>query len=361
MPNISGGVCHVLFAYDVAFSINLNQVETRIRETQRGALSHRRRAPKYFRYEPAPVRFSQAAEPLAVAGCRTNPSVEHVLYDFGGISVEYAIPLQGPLSNLLELSYELYENPVLLDDSRGRVERLLESLGPALSKPSISTFVEDYVIFQIEGFDPPVAARELASQYSAELAQILRAETRTLSDEERRDSLAHRISFTVDDVTIVDWNAAVVFDQEFADILAVLEFANVELMEMRYLDNRLDRALSLAYDALSRPTWDRFAFRWSSSDLQRVAQWQVDSAMLFEGVNNALKLMGDQYLARLYRAAAERFHLAEWDATLIRKLETLNSIYGKISDRVASRRMEVLEWIIIVLIAVSIVLPFLLS
>jgi len=28
------------------------------------------------------------------------------------------------------------------------------------------------------------------------------------------------------------------------------------------------------------------------------AQWQVDSAILFEGVNNALKLLGDQYLAR---------------------------------------------------------------
>ncbi len=76
-------------------------------------------------------------------------------------------------------------------------------------------------------------------------------------------------------------------------------------------------------------------------------------------MNNALKLLGDQFLARLYRKTSERFHLAEWDATIIRKLETLNSIYGKIADRATSRRMEVLEWIIIILIAVSILLPLL--
>ena len=84
----------------------------------------------------------------------------------------------------------------------------------------------------------------------------------------------------------------------------------------------------------------------------------MDSALLFEGVNNALKLLGDQYLARVYRAASERFHLAEWDTSILRKLQTLESLYEKMSDQAASHRMEVLEWIIILLIALSIVLPF---
>jgi len=190
------------------------------------------------------------------------------------------------------------------------------------------------------------------------LTQILRAETRPLSDDERKDSLAHRISFRNDDVTIVDWNAAIVMDSEPEDILAILEFANVELMEMRYLDHRLNVALESSYEALSRKSWTGSTTGARKSELRRVAEWQVDSAMLFEGVNNALKLVGDQFLARVYRAATERFHLAEWDETIIRKLDTLNSIYGKISDQLTTRRMEILEWIIIVLFVVSIVLPF---
>jgi uncharacterized Rmd1/YagE family protein len=85
----------------------------------------------------------------------------------------------------------------------------------------------------------------------------------------------------------------------------------------------------------------------------------VDSAILFERVTNTLKLIGDQYLARVYRLASERFHLAAWDAGIIRKLETLDSIYGKMADRAATRRMEVLEWIIIVLFAISIIISLL--
>jgi uncharacterized Rmd1/YagE family protein len=84
----------------------------------------------------------------------------------------------------------------------------------------------------------------------------------------------------------------------------------------------------------------------------------VDSAVLFEGVNNVLKLLGDQYLARLYRLVAQRFHLAEWDGSILRKLATLESIYQKISDEISGRRMELLEWIIIILFVISIVLPF---
>jgi hypothetical protein len=127
---------------------------------------------------------------------------------------------------------------------------------------------------------------------------------------------------------------------------------------MRFLDQRLDDALTQAYERLSRRSKGWLGLKSDPSDLRDISQWQVDSAILFEGVNNVLKLLGDQYLARLYRLTAERFHLSDWDASILRKLDTLERIYQKLSDRVTTRRMEALEWIIIVLIAVSIVLPF---
>jgi uncharacterized Rmd1/YagE family protein len=39
-------------------------------------------------------------------------------------------------------------------------------------------------------------------------------------------------------------------------------------------------------------------------------------------------------------------------------LQTLESIYEKISDQASNRRMEILEWVIIFLIAFSIALEF---
>jgi hypothetical protein len=97
-------------------------------------------------------------------------------------------------------------------------------------------------------------------------------------------------------------------------------------------------------------------FGYYSADLRRLAELQVDNAIIFEGVNNTLKLLGDQYLARVYALINKRFHLDEWDTSILRKLQTLDSIYDKISDEAGSRRMEILELVIIVLIAFSIVL-----
>ena len=139
-----------------------------------------------------------------------------------------------------------------------------------------------------------------------------------------------------------------------------VETVSVELLEMRALDEQLDTALDQGYDALTRKTG---LTSWLPGShevaLTHIGQLQVDSAVLFERVANTLKLLGDQYLARVYRLASQRFHLEAWDASIIRKLQTLESIYGKMTDRATTRRMEVLEWIIIVLIAISIAISFL--
>lgn len=347
MLSITQGACHSIFVYDIAFSIDLNETERRITSfKQRETIKHKRRAPRYFEYHPAPLRISQDA------------GVELVVYDFGAVSVVYRMPLTGGFSDLLSLSEDMYENERLLSDSRRRVEELLKVIQPAVSKANISTFVEDYLIFQIEAFAEPISIQELTTRHAPQIAQILRAESSELSGDEVTDALSHRISFGKDDVAIIDWNAALLVDKEAEDVLTVLEYANVELLEMRFLDRRLDDALGLAYERLSKRSQKWSLFRSDPSDLRDISQWQMDSAILFEGVNNVLKLLGDQYLARLYRLVGQRFHLTDWDASILRKLETLESIYQKISDQLVSRRMEVLEWIIILLIAISIVLPF---
>src|SRR5438309_1052252 len=357
-PVVQEGVCYALFAYDAGLAINLDASERRITAlTQRAAIRHKRRAPRYFEYRPAPLRVTQEREPLAVGAFRTTPSVEAVLYDFGAVSVTYQVPLAGPLAHLITLAEELYESAVLLADSRRWVEHLLATIAPAVTRPGLTDFVETYVIFEVGAFSPPCPPAELYTTHAQEVARILRSERAVLSNQEVNDALGHRISFGSEDVAVIDWDAALIADRDADDVRAVLEFANVELLEMRYLDQQLDDALDASYDTLSRRygLWLPGATR---ADLRRIGQLQVDNAVLFEGVNNALKLLGDQYLARVYRLVSDRFHLAEWDASILRKLQSLESIYQKLSDEAANRRTETLEWIVIVLIAVEILIPF---
>lgn len=141
------------------------------------------------------------------------------------------------------------------------------------------------------------------------------------------------------------------------DALAVPEFANVELVEMRWLDDRLDRALDAAHraaaDSLRGP---RILAVQTGGQARRIAELQLDAAGLFESVNNALKLFGDRWLARLHGAATRRMHIDDFERSVLRKLQALDSTYGKVRDRQVQVRAEILEWIIIVLIAAEILL-----
>jgi hypothetical protein len=138
----------------------------------------------------------------------------------------------------------------------------------------------------------------------------------------------------------------------------VLEYANLQLLELRYLDGQLDRALDRAYEVMSLPRNRTLRLPGTArTELRRVARMQVDAAILFERVGNALKLFGDQYLARVYRATSQRYRVAEWNSTILRKLETIEGIYEKAHDHSANVRMEMLEWIIILLIAFEILMP----
>jgi len=358
------GVCQVLFAHDLALAIDLEEAERLIASAgpapERQTLKHTRHAPASFEYRPAPLRVSEPAGSMRIGRFELAPDVDVVLFDFGAVSVRYNIPFAGSLDDLRDLSARLSQETSLVADSRRRTEDLLAAIGPAVSQPGPSEFVEDYAIFEIRrAMDVqgrPVTPEELLARETARLAGILRAESAALSTQETADALACRVSYAQSDAALIDWNAALVFDEDPEDVRSVLEFANVELLEMRHLDERLDSALDEAYAVLSKGSVGLLGGR--GTDLRRIARLQVDSAVLFEGVNNALKLLGDQYLARVYRLAAGRLHLPEWDASILRKLQTLDSIYAKMSDRQATRRMEILEWIIILLIAFEVVMGF---
>jgi hypothetical protein len=102
------------------------------------------------------------------------------------------------------------------------------------------------------------------------------------------------------------------------------------------------------------PFWRSF-----HGPLRTLGELRVEANGLFERTGNALKLLGDQYLARVYRLAATRFHLKEWERNIKRKLDVAEGVYQVVSDQAASYRTEFLEIIVIVLIMMEIILSIL--
>jgi hypothetical protein len=351
---------HPIFVFEVAQGIDLDHAERSIgRVSERPLFRHRGRVTSFFHYRPAPLRISQERTAIAVRSWTTDPVVDLVLYDFGAASVAYRVPVAGGLDELRAASSALRQNEVLRQDAYDRVKALLSSIAGAVQRQSVAEFIEDYTIIGMRGSGGLTAAA-FCEAHTDLIAQILRPDAGTLSPEEVHNATDVRISFGPSDMTIVDWDAAFVLDPDPEDVRAVLEFANVQLLEMRWLDLQLDNTIERSYQLLARRRGWRSAIPTGvTADLNQVAELQLESAVLLERVTNALKVFGEEYLARIYRLAAGRFRLGELDATITRKLATIESIYQKLTDRANTARMELLEWVVILLIASEIVLSLL--
>ena len=84
--SISEGTGYLLFAYDVARAIDLDQAERHVvAMKQREAWKHGRRAPKYFASQPPPLRITQDVTPMPIGDYHSATSVDLVLYDFGAL------------------------------------------------------------------------------------------------------------------------------------------------------------------------------------------------------------------------------------------------------------------------------------
>lgn len=370
----SGG-CSAILAYDIGVGVDLRRAESLSAQVEGfDSVVERKPPPRYLNFKEEPLRLRFKIDPVSVGSFSTTPTVEVVVFAFGAVSVIYTFPVSGPLAEWVYLSSVLYDSPALPAHSRGLVKKLMDGILPSIDKPEIADSVEDYTIFHLaraEGSNPvPEAATggeglptsDFVASNRQLLAQILRSETQPIGPDEVNEALGSRIAYGESDEAIVGWNGAVLIRHPDAeDVQSVLEYANIQLLKLRRVDDQLDRALAHAYEAVGRSEsggWRRSYPLIPDREARAVSRLQMESAILYEGVANALKLAGDPYLARLYRMAGQRMHLSEWDSSISRKLQTADGIYSKLSDRAAIRRLELLEWIVIVLIGVSILTVF---
>ena len=92
--------------------------------------------------------------------------------------------------------------------------------------------------------------------------------------------------------------------------------------------------------------------------VREMAELTMESTLLSERAANAMKLHGDDYLARVARKAGERLHLADWAASIRRKQEAVTRLYETLNDQLANTRAEALELAIVLLIVFEIGLYF---
>jgi hypothetical protein len=285
-------------------------------------------------------------------------STEATVVDFAAVSLALHVPFFLPPTGLLRLADGLADPTLLVQAARTLLQPLHQQLLPAVEVPRWQDDLsEEYFVFQLPpNNSSPVSPLTLES-HAGWLAGLVRLESGPLSPEEIREALRLYIRYSPDDLFVPDWAAAVLIDQDCDETLQTIEFANLQLLEFRHIDNRLDDTLSAAYrmiHALAQswlPLW-----RSHGRSLRVLGELKVEANGLFERTENVLKLVGDQYLARVYRLLSARFHLQEWEQSIQRKLEVGEGVYQVVSDQTDTYRAEFLELTVVLLIVLEVLL-----
>jgi len=359
MADILQGQVVALFAFDVGYEVSLEKLSAMMATTPVQPLSRKKQTPTYLQYTKPPQILHLG---LGTGHFDTQGQIQATVFDFGAVSVSYRWPLAKSgavaLGDLPRISHDLYDLN-LEARAREQVESLIKKIEPAIVRPRLDALVEDYYLFIIEKLDPALGAEELLRQHRATLAQTLRFETGALSRSQQEEALAQSISYYESDLTLLDWNAAIIYDRDYEDTANVLELINVELLEARYIDAQLDKQIA-KYGDLTRkakewPIPMRTPYKQAIQDLSEL---RLESSLVNERVENALKLVGDLFLARLHSAAARRFYLHEWERIISRKLEIISEFYQLLNDRLHTAQSQALELTIVILIVVELVLAF---
>jgi hypothetical protein len=279
------------------------------------------------------------------------------MFDFGAVSFGLELPCQLPPAGLSRLAEWLATPAPLIEVARTALKPLYQKLLPAIHDAQWKEdFSEEYFVFHL----PPnewLSPERLLNEDCDWLAQLLRLENTPLSQEEVTEALRLHLRYSPWDLFIPDWAAAVLVDRDCEETLQTIEFTNLQLLEFRHIDDRLDDSLKSAYGLIHKLTRSILPFwRSHARHMRAVGELKAEANDLFERTGNVLKLVGDQYLARVYRQLATRFHLTEWEHSIQRKLEVIEGIYQVLSDQASTYRAEVLEIVVVVLIVMEIAL-----
>jgi hypothetical protein len=350
------GALHVYVAFDWGDEVDLEHAG-RLVPAAVHELPRRRRTPTSIAYRPPPLRFALAPVPLELAGLGSVPAAaEATVFDFAAVSVALHVPFRLSPEALSHLAGHLADPAGLVRAARVALEPLHCKLLPAVRDPLWKDDLsEEYVVFQLPP-GAPLRPALLLEAHASRLAGWLLLEAGPLSAAEVAEALRLHLNYSPDDLFVPDWAAAVLLDADCEETLQTIEFANLQLLEYRHIDNRLDDNLAVASRLIHRTVQARLPFwRGHARSLRALGELKVEANDLFERTGNVLKLVGDQYLARVHRLLAARFHLKEWERSVQRKLEVAEGVYRVLFDQAVSYRMEFLEVIIILLIAFEVV------
>ena len=172
-----------------------------------------------------------------------------------------------------------------------QLQSVVEILGPALIQPNQQFFVEDYKLFYFTQWHTDWDA-----------VPILLGDAGPFSAQLRDDALRYTLSYSPQEITMITWDSAIVYDPTGnRDLPDLLEFAICQLLELRYYDHRLNQEMTKMYaeiEEAQRITQYR-RFGQYRRIMKQMMELVMDINEVTERIQNSLKVTG-MYITPVY-------------------------------------------------------------
>ncbi len=333
--------------YETGQELDLDALENQLSESHSIARS------RFSRVNPKSIVMD--VQPLLVKldSVQTNAGQPLMLFararifDIGAISICLEHRVKDPRPGDLELLALKFTGQKGLDDFFASHLRTLQNiLAPDDGSLQIDTgFFEDYNVYWTSAADSgsdPVA--------------VLMGETASFSHQMRSEILKNNLSYSTDDSALISWDSAWLVDPEDpTDLVDLIEYANVQLLELRYYDRQLTDQVGKMYDHMaSADNLSHFRrLREYHQIMADVMEFYADITETTEKIKNLLKITEDIYYARVYAATLNVLRSSQWTDSVNRKIEVIHRNYTMLSNEVNIQHSNSLEWMIIVLIALE--------
>lgn len=345
-----------LFLYrvvDICDELDVRRLETKLKELKARPLKLRHFTPAYLNFSNPPVEMD--SDTWRLEGEDLTVQTQFKFYSLGSVTIRFEIKFTADDNvALFDRAQSIINHTAFNNKTEFLTKTACELVEHELGIKTRFGDLEDYNILWIrDKFKPQNKELKFLT------AQFLRNEFMPLSESEKEEAWHYHFCYTPDDVTVLDWDRAVTVSPEAEDdIWDVLEYANLQLLELRYYDGALDRRLQEIYAIARRPSWSWLDFWRTPRLLKRTLRVFLDFSFMEERINNFLRLTGDEFLSRVYLAAAKRLNIKNMQEQLRERVSDARELYQTLADEMSALRGEFLEIIVIILIAVEIVLFF---
>ena len=334
--------------YDIGREIDLDVLERDLAITHPTARTRFQRVkPKSIMIEDPPLILKM--DPIIVKkdGETIEFSAVARVYVIGAISLcfVYEEP-ERPPEGLVQTAV-LFAGQEGLSDAFDRyILKLEEILAPHVRMRHIDReFFEDYTVYVTDTLSD-----------SIDPAVLLIGERTEISAQMREEITRNTLSYTPYDQAILSWDSAFLCNPDYPlDLIDLIEFANVQVLELRYYDREITRQMEKMYDDIEQADrlWRFEKMRQYHEIMAKQMEMYAEISEITERVNNLIKVTEDIYYARVYATALRVLRSNLWSESVSRKIEVVQENYSMLSDEVRIQHSYFLEWIIIILIALE--------